>query len=166
MFGLFEKSFAPNLARLRADHAEEAAGVHAQCFTYPWPADDLETLLAATTTYADGAFGKAGGALGKAGEVQGFILSRLAADEAEILTIAVKPKKRGHGIAGKLMRANMEQLQQAGAKSWFLEVEAQNASALALYKRFGFEQVGERKSYYRKPDGDAALAFILRRSLR
>ncbi len=166
MFGLFEKSFGPNLARLRADHAEEAAGVHAQCFTYPWPADDLETLLAATTTYADGAFGKAGGALGKAGEVQGFILSRLAADEAEILTIAVKPRKRGQGIAGKLMRANMEQLQQAGAKSWFLEVEAQNASALALYKRFGFERVGERKSYYRKPDGDAALAFILRRSLR
>ncbi len=159
MFGLFEKSFGPNLARLRADHAEEAANVHARCFTYPWPADDLETLLAATTTYADGAFGKAG-------EVQGFILSRLAADEAEILTIAVKPKKRGHGIAGKLMRANMEQLQGAGAKSWFLEVEAQNVAALALYKRFGFERVGERKSYYRKPDGDAALAYILRRSLR
>ena len=166
MFGLFEKSPGPNLARLRAEHAEDAAGVHAQCFTYPWPADDLETLLAATTTYADGAFGKAGGAFGKVGEVQGFILSRLAADEAEILTIAVKPKKRGQGIAGRLMRANMEQLQQAGAKTWFLEVEAQNTSALALYKRFGFERVGERKSYYRKPDGDAALAFILRRSLR
>ena len=159
MFGLFEKSFGPNLARLRVEHAEEAAVVHSQCFTYAWPADDLETLLAATTTYADGAFGKAGG-------VEGFILSRLAADEAEILTIAVKPKKRGQGIAGKLMRANMEQLQAAGAKTWFLEVEAQNASALALYKRFGFERVGERKSYYRKPDGDAALAFILRRSLR
>ena len=159
MFGFFEKSFGPNVARLRAEHAEESAGVHARCFTYPWPADDLEALLAGTTTYADGAFGKAR-------DLQGFILSRLAADEAEILTIAVKPRKRGQGIAGKLMRANMEQLQQAGAKSWFLEVEAQNASALALYKRFGFEQVGERKSYYRKADGDAALAFILRRSLR
>ena len=158
MFGLFERSFGPNLAHLRAEHAEDAAAVHAQCFTYAWPADELETLLAATTTYADAAFGKAG-------EVQGFILSRLAADEAEILTIAVRPRKRGLGIAGKLMRANMEQLQQAGARTWFLEVEAQNASALALYKRFGFERVGERKSYYRKPDGDAALAFILRRSL-
>ena len=159
MFGLFEKSFGPNLAHLGAEHAEEAAAVHAQCFTYAWPADDMESLLAATTTYADGAFGKAG-------EVQGFILSRLAADEAEILTIAVKPRKRGQGIAGKLMLSNMEQLQQAGAKTWFLEVEAQNTSALALYKRFGFERVGERKSYYRKADGDAALAFILRRSLR
>ncbi len=158
MFGLFERNFGPNLAHLRAEHAEDAAAVHAQCFTYAWPADELETLLAATTTYADAAFGKAG-------EVQGFILSRLAADEAEILTIAVRPRKRGLGIAGKLMRANMEQLQQAGARTWFLEVEAQNASALALYKRFGFERVGERKSYYRKPDGDAALAFILRRSL-
>lgn len=158
MFGLFEKNFGPNLAHLRAEHAEEAAGVHAESFTYAWPTNDLETLLAARTTYADGAFGKAG-------EIQGFILSRLAADEAEILTIAVKPRKRGKGIAGKLMSANMAQLQQAGAKSWFLEVEAQNLSALALYKRFGFAQVGERKSYYRKPDGAAALAYILRRSL-
>ena len=159
MFGLFDKSFGPDIARLRVEHAEDAATVHAQSFTFAWPADDLEALLAATTTYADGAFGKAG-------EVQGFILSRLAADEAEILTIAVKPRKRGQGIAAKLMRANMEQLQQAGAKTWFLEVEAQNVSALALYRRFGFERVGERKSYYRKADGDAAMAFILRKSLR
>lgn len=158
MFGLFEKNFGPHIARLGAEHSEEAAAVHAQSFTYPWPADDLEALLAGSTTYADAAFGKAG-------EIQGFLLSRLAADEAEILTIAVKPRKRGAGIAGRLMRANMEQLQAAGARSWFLEVEAQNAPALALYKRFGFERVGERKSYYRKPDGDAALAFILRRSL-
>ena len=90
----------------------------------------------------------------------------MAADEAEILTIAVAPKRRGQGLAGQLMRANMAQLQLAGARTWFLEVEAQNVSALALYKRFGFDRVGERKSYYRKADGDAALAFILRRSLR
>ena len=64
------------------------------------------------------------------------------------------------------MTANMQQLQIAGAKSWFLEVEAQNAPALALYRRFGFEQVGERKSYYKTPKGEAAVALILRRSLR
>lgn len=158
MFGLFEKESGPRFARLDAEHSEEAAAVHAESFTYPWPANDLEALLAGSTTYADAAFGKAG-------KIHGFILSRLAVDEAEILTIAVTPRKRGSGIASRLMRANMVQLQAAGARHWFLEVEAQNAPALALYRHFGFERVGERKSYYRKPDGDAALAFILRRTL-
>lgn len=159
MFGLFRKSSDPVTSRLGVQHAEECAALHAASFTFPWPPEDIEALLLASSTFADGAFGK-----GR--EMQGFILSRRAADEAEILTIAVKPRRRGQGIAGKLMRANMAQLQAAGAKSWFLEVEAQNTAALALYKRFGFEQVGERKSYYRKADGDAALAYILRRSLR
>lgn len=158
MFGLFQKSFGPLVARLGMQHAEESAALHAASFTYPWPQADIEALLLTSSTFAEGAFGKAG-------ELQGFILSRRAADEAEILTIAVKPRKRGQGIAGRLMTANMKHLQAAGAKSWFLEVEAQNLAALALYKRFGFERVGERKSYYRKADGDAALAYILRRSL-
>ena len=131
---------------------------------YRWrDADDIEALLAARSTYADGAFART--ARGAGEELCGFILSRVAADEAEILTVAVSPKRRGEGIAGQLMRANVAQLQQAGAKSWFLEVEAQNTSALALYRRFGFVQVGERRSYYRKADGDAATALILRRSL-
>lgn len=157
LFSLFQKG-APALARLGTAHAEDCAAVHAESFSFPWPAADLEALLLAPTTYADGAFGKGG-------DLQGFILSRRAADEAEILTIAVHPRRRGQGIGARLIKANMAQLQAAGATSWFLEVEAQNSAALALYKRFGFEKVGERKSYYKKPDGDAALAYVLRRSL-
>ena len=159
MFGLFEKSFGPRIARLSPEHAEDCTALHASSFTFPWPQEDFEALLVARATIGEGAFGKGA-------EMQGFMLSRLAADEAEILTIAVKPRRRGGGIAGKLMAANMEHLTLAGARSWFLEVEAQNTAALALYKRFGFERVGERKSYYKKADGDAALAYILRRSLR
>ena len=157
--GFFRRPDEAHVRRLSTAHAEDCAAIHAAAFTYAWPAADIEALLASTSTYADGAFGRAS-------DLQGFILSRLAADEAEILTIVVKARKRGQGIARQLMQANMAQLQAAGAKSWFLEVEAQNDAALALYKHAGFERVGERKSYYRKADGDAALAYILRRSLR
>lgn len=159
MLGLFQKSAVPEIRRIGVAEAEDCATVHAQAFTFAWPQSDMEALLLASTTYAEGAFVKGSGLVG-------FVFSRLAADEAEILTVAVTPKRRGQGIAGRLLSANMAALQRAGAKSWFLEVEAQNTAALALYRRFGFEKVGERKSYYRKADGDAALAFILRRSLR
>ena len=159
MFSLFAKELPPVIERIGAERSDEAAAVHAESFSFPWPPDDLEALLAGTSNYADGAFGRNS-------EMYGFIVSRVAADEAEVLTIAVKPKRRGLGIARRLLNANMEQLQIAGAKTWYLEVEAQNVAALALYKRAGFERVGERLSYYRKADGDAATAYILRRSLR
>ncbi len=159
MFGLFEKEVAPIIGRLGVERAEECSSLHALSFSYPWPETDFEALLVAPTTYAEGAYGRGD-------EFHGFILSRLAADEAEVLTIAVQPKKRGLGIAGKLMRANMERLQIAGARSWFLEVEANNAPALALYRQLGFAPVGERTSYYRTPDGAPSHALILKRELR
>ena len=159
MFGLFQKDAPPRIGALGVERAEDCAALHAASFTFPWPQDDFETLLAARTTFAEGAYGRGD-------ELVGFLLSRLAADEAEILTLAVKPKRRGQGIARKLMHAGMARLQAAGAKSWFLEAEAQNKVALSLYAHFGFERVGERKSYYRTAGGEPASAYILRRNLR
>lgn len=159
MFGLFPKTFAPQVRRIGADRGAECAAVHAASFAYPWPQDDLEAVLLASSTVACGAFGT------KSDDLQGFMLSRLAADEAEVLTVAVAPRKRGRGIAGQLLGANIARLSLLGARSLFLEVEAENAAGLALYRRFGFETVGERKSYYRKPDGSSALAFIMRRAV-
>ncbi len=163
MFGLFEKDFGPTLERLEADRAADCATLHATAFSHPWPEPDFEALLLARATYGTAALGKA--ALGKAGELQGFILSRLAADEAEVLTIAVQPRRRGLGIAGRLMEANMAELRAGGAKSWFLEVEVGNAPALALYERCGFAKVGERTAYYRTGGGGSAHALILKRDL-
>jgi ribosomal-protein-alanine N-acetyltransferase len=160
MFGLFEKSLGLAIRHFGVEHGEACAAIHAASFAYPWPQGDIEALLVAPTTVADGAFGP------RTDDMQGFVLSRAAADEAEILTIAVTPRRRGRGIAGRLLEAHMAALAARGVKSLFLEVEAENHAARALYKRHGFETVGERKAYYRKADGTAALAYILRRSLR
>jgi ribosomal-protein-alanine N-acetyltransferase len=159
MFGLFTKSFVPAIRPIRVEHGQACAAIHAACFAFPWPQDDIEALLAAPSTIGDGALGS------KANDLQGFILSRRAADEAEVLTIAVLPRKRGQGIASRLLEANLSVLAAKGVKSLFLEVEAENQAALALYERFDFETVGERKSYYRKAGGETALAYIMRRAI-
>ena len=99
------------------------------------------------------------------GRLRGFVLSRLAADEAEILTIAVDAAHQGRGVGRALLSENLRQAANAGAKVMFLEVAKDNAPALALYEGFGFARVGERAGYYRRADGTRASAVVMRKLL-
>ncbi len=87
----------------------------------------------------------------------GMILMRVAADEAEILTIAVTPEIRRDGIAASLLSDAMIRAAAMGARAIFLEVSVANTAALALYSRAGFIQVGQRPRYY--SDGTDALVM-------
>lgn len=120
------------------------AALHARCFPDPWDADAITALLA-----APGAFAFA--------HDDGFVLARAVADEAEILTLAVHPDKRGRGLGRALLQACIRKARIMGAKSLFLEVGVDNPAALALYAGLGFARVGARKGYYNGRD-----ALVLR----
>jgi ribosomal-protein-alanine N-acetyltransferase len=92
---------------------------------------------------------------------QGFVLARVAAEEAEILTLAVHPAARRQGHGAALLAAAMAGAVARGAGAMFLEVAEGNAAARALYAAAGFAEVGRRRRYY--PDGGDAL--VLRRAL-
>jgi [ribosomal protein S18]-alanine N-acetyltransferase len=101
-------------------------------------------------------------------DLAGFIISRLAADEAEILSVAVAASARGRGIAGKLLDLHMRRLAGLGVGAIFLEVGNDNAPALRLYAAAGFAEVGRRGGYYQSSTADAAAdatALVLRRDL-
>jgi ribosomal-protein-alanine N-acetyltransferase len=89
----------------------------------------------------------------------GCAILRVAADEAEILTIAVLPAARGQGRAAGLVRASIAEAAAAGARRIHLEVAGSNAAARALYFSAGFAETGRRPGYYRGPGGreDAIL---------
>lgn len=89
----------------------------------------------------------------------GFALWRDLGDEAEVLAIGVAPESRGKGAAQALMKALLEGAKAAGATRVFLEVDAGNEAALALYRATGFEKTGLRRAYYR--DGADALVMQL-----
>lgn len=132
-------------------HAGLAAAIHRQCFRRPWDATAMAELLA-----MPGCFGLIAGC----GTPVGLILCRLAADEAEIVTVCVMPAARGRGHAGRLLDAALQRARAAGAAHCFLEVAADNAEARRLYQRRGFVEVGRRRDYY----GPGGHALVLRRA--
>ena len=78
--------------------------------------------------------------------------------EADLQTIAVAPQRQGGGVATALLTSLIEQA--TDCAQLMLEVRADNATAMGLYERFGFETISRRKNYY--PDNTDALIMRLR----
>lgn len=127
------------------------AALHAQAFDEPWSAQEFEDLIAAGAQALE--------------EDAGFILIRAAADEAEILTVAVRPASRRGGLGRRLLDRALESAANQGVMRLFLEVADDNIAAIALYRAAGFTQIAVRHRYYRLADGGLRDALIFERTL-
>ena len=141
------------IVTMREDHVPAIAELEKLCFSDPWSeksiAYELNNPLALwLVAEVDG-------------RVAGYIGSQTVPPESDMMNVAVHPDFRRQGIAEALVSALWEQLHQAGNSSLTLEVRASNASAIALYQKLGFVQIGCRPNYYRNPKEDA---LILRKS--
>ncbi len=96
----------------------------------------------------------------------GFLLWRGAAEEAEILSIAIMPSFRGCGAGRYLIRQLFDRAARVQARQIFLEVKEDNRAALALYKRAGFVEVGRRQGYYDTDSGLKQDALIMKYCLK
>lgn len=124
------------------------AALHVQAFAAPWSEVEFADLLQQAGVFA-------------VEEADGFILIRVVLDEAEILTLAVRPQARRIGLGGQLVGRGAVRAAQAGAVRLFLEVAEDNVAARALYERAGFAQIGRRKAYYAAADGGRTDALVL-----
>ena len=149
---------APSLSEARPADAAAIAILHQASFQRGWGEEEVYSLLIEKNVIAHRAMiGR--NMIGRT--MAGFILSRFAAGEAEILSIAIAPKHRGRGLSRPLLDLNLRRLAGLGVRTVFLEVDENNAPARALYRRAGFADVGRRKSYYQS----GANALVLRRDL-
>src|SRR3954462_191036 len=153
LFGRAEPALGPAHPR----EAPALAALHAASFNRGWSEQEFEQLLTDRNVTADRAVS------GRASV--GFIVSRRAADEAEILSVAVARAWRGRGLARRLLDLHLRRLAGLGLRTVFLEVDEDNASARRLYVRAGFREVGHRPRYYAASAGDATAALLLRRDL-
>ncbi|MBS4047664.1 MAG: ribosomal protein S18-alanine N-acetyltransferase [Alphaproteobacteria bacterium] len=138
-------------AVLAALHAEAFAGQSTEL----WTETSLRELLAMPGALA---------LLALQGEQPvGFILLRLAADEAEIITLAVQPQLRRQGVARRLLTVGLAKVTGRGAQQCFLEVAESNVAARGLYASAGFAEVGRRPGYYRDAAGLSRDAILMRK---
>lgn len=96
------------------------------------------------------------------GGVHGFsVLDRTLGDEAELHNIALSREMRGRRLSGLLMDSMLDSAREKGIMRIMLEVRVSNASAIALYSKYGFTKVGLRPGYYRHPTEDAYLMDLV-----
>ena len=97
------------------------------------------------------------------GTLAGYALASVAADEGEILNLAVAPLARGRGLGHVLLDALLDRFRREGVLAVYLEVRPSNAAALHLYESAGFRTVSTRRAYYRNPT-ESALTMALQLS--
>ncbi|MDX2287456.1 MAG: GNAT family N-acetyltransferase [Hyphomicrobiaceae bacterium] len=146
-----------------ADAAAEIAGLHADLFDPRWDEPAIEGLLAQPGSHA--LLAKVRLRLEGPPVTAGFIIGRVAADEAEIISIGVMKPFQRRGIGAKLVEGLMRAVTAAGSGRLILEVATDNAAALTLYRGLGFVEVGRRVAYYKRPNGEFADALVLARPL-
>jgi ribosomal-protein-alanine N-acetyltransferase len=138
---------------LTALDLDTAATIHAAAFETMgergWTRRDFAELLASP--------GVAGWLIDDAG----LALARRAADEAELLTIAVRSDRRRGGLGKMLLSTVIDWAKEGSAQRLFLEVGADNPGARTLYERAGFEVVGGRRGYYARGSAAPADAVVM-----
>ena len=142
------------IEKMNEAHVAQVAALEKCCFSDPWSENSVRTELSNPLSLwlvaLDGE------------RVAGYIGSQSVQGESDMMNVAVDPAYRRQGIGEKLVTELAAQLKALGNESLTLEVRASNDSAIALYQKLDFEQVGRRPNYYRNPKEDA---LILRKKL-
>ena len=137
--------------------AARLAELHGAAFHRGWGEGEFEGMLTERNTLVH--------RLRIGRRIVGFAVSRIAADEAEILSIAVAADHRGRGLSRELLLTHLGHLAGRGVRTVFLEVEENNQPARRLYARAGFAVAGRRERYYLEASGQQLNALLMRRDL-
>ena len=129
------------------------AALEAAVFGDPWPESAFRDLLS---------LGHIHGIVAEdvEGHLAGYAVCSSAADEGEILNLAVAEEARSAGNGAALLDASLTWLAGRGAAKAYLEVRRSNAAAIKMYHRAGFATVSVRKDYYRTPAEDAVVMTL------
>ena len=137
------------ITKMGAQHVAQVAALEKLCFSDPWSeksvGSELENPLSLWLVAEE------------EGAVWGYVGSQTVMGETDMMNVAVHPDYRNQGIATALIVGLVEELRRQGRHCLPLEVRASNETAIRVYERLGFTELGRRKNYYRNPREDALI---------
>ena len=142
-----------NIVRAGQEAADLLSRLHGEVFDDGWSVASFTDLLGSPG--ADAIIALDGE------EPLGFLVTRSAADEAEVISIGTRPFVQRRGVARLLLARQLKTLAASGLRTVFLEVATSNLAAQKLYASFNFREAGRRKGYYKRDSGTED-AIILR----
>ncbi len=135
--------------RMDKAHVCQVAALEKLCFSAPWSENAISSELANPLSLwlvaVDG------------DKVAGYVGSQSVLGEADMMNVAVSSQYRRQGVGEKLVRELIERLKNNSVHCLTLEVRQSNESAIAMYHKLGFSQVGRRPNYYFNPKEDALI---------
>ena len=137
------------IRRSRPDDATAISEMENEIFSDPWSQKDIFSYICSETGMCFTALDD--------GKVIGYIIGRKIPPEGEIYRIAVHPDRRQRGVGYRLLSYGLKTELGEGVESVFLEVRSKNTAARALYKAYGFSEIGVRRNYYQNPSDDAIV---------
>jgi ribosomal-protein-alanine N-acetyltransferase len=143
----------PNIRRMTVDDIPNVVDLDKLSFNLPWPERAFRFELTDNPAARCWVF-----ELDK--RIVGMIVAWFLVDEAHIATIATHPDHRRQGIAKELLTYALRYMSREGAVTSFLEVRESNIAARDMYYKFGYEDTGRRKRYYKDTDEDAILMTL------
>lgn len=147
------------LIRAGRAQAGEIADLHRPLFDPGWDEAAIAALLDQPAALAFVAETE------DAGTLAGFVLAQVAADQADLLSIGVRPSLQRRGLASRLLAVLVSELRALSVRQLYLEVAADNTAATACYRELGFTEAGSRKSYYARAAHAPADAIVMVRGL-
>lgn len=143
------------IEKMLAENISDVAEIEKICFAHPWSEKSLEEQLTNDISHFFVAKNIDGKSIGYAG-MQAIV------GEGYVTNIGVLPQYRGSGIGSRLVKQLIDTADGLRLDFISLEVRPSNTVAIALYKKYGFKEVGRRKNFYRSPTEDGLIMTYTR----
>ena len=135
--------------KMNESHVRQIAELERLCFNDPWSENSIASELNNKLSLWLVVF--------EDDKVVGYVGSQTVLGETDMMNVAVHPDYRKQGIGTGLIVGLIGELEKRGSHSLMLEVRVSNESAISVYQKLGFTEVGRRKNYYRNPKEDALI---------
>ena len=143
------------LEKMTAAHLDGVMAIENEAYPFPWTRGNFIDSLASGYP-AQVLFDS-----DRRGHVIGYFVAMEGVDELHLLNLTVAPAAQSQGHGRFMLDALVDLCRQCCALQLWLEVRQSNPRAHALYRRYGFRDIGVRRGYYPAAAGRREDAVVM-----